>query len=286
MAPFMAVEDLPPTSYAVPDYPPAPPQLGLVQAVRRSLPLVILPVLLLVAGAVAYGLLRDPTYTSEARLNVGGLTLTQQSIDGYTGAVAQLAVSYSRAIDATDVVDPVARDARLDPIDVARRVSATPIQGSPVIRVRATGKNADETRQLSDAAADSLVDYAFTLNSGVKQSDRLLKRYIAASKAYRTASLEAARLKLTSPRRRGPQVRADIARLKQTVAGVLYQQSLSGQANINLVQKLAPAAPPTNDRKAVLQQFLAGALIAGLLIGIGLAVWRTNRVTVRRLGGR
>lgn len=282
----MAVEDLPPAHYAVPDYPPAPPQLGLLQAVRRSLPLVILPVLLLAAGAAAYGLLRDPTYTSEARLNVGGLALTQQSIDGYTGAVAQLAVAYSRAINATGVVTPVANEFGLDPEETAGRISATPLQGSPVIRVIATGKDEAETQALADAAADSLVKYAFDLNSGADEGDRLLRRYVAASRDYRRASLEAARLDQSDRRRRGPQVRADIARLKQTVAGTLYQQALAGQATINLVQKLAPAAPPSSDREKVLQQALAGALIAGLLIGIGLAVWRTNRVTVRRLGGR
>jgi capsular polysaccharide biosynthesis protein len=279
------VDDLPPTQVTVPDYPPEPPRIGLLQSVRRSLPLVILPVLLLVAGAAAYGYLRDPTYTSEARLNVGGLTLTQQSIDGYTGAVAQLAVAYSRAIDATDVVNPVAREFDLTPVEASERLSATPIQGSPVITVHATGKNAGETRRLADAAADSLVDYAAELNAGREQGDRLLRRYVAASRDYRRASLEAAEFDTDDPRRRRPQVQADIARLKQTVAGVLYQQSISGQAHINLVQKLAPAVPPTSDREDVLQQALAAALIAGLLIGVGLAVWRTNRVTARRLGG-
>jgi capsular polysaccharide biosynthesis protein len=284
MTPFVAVEDLPPTRITVPDYPPEPPRLGLFQAVKRSLPLVILPVLLLVAGAAAYGLLREPTYTTEARLNVGGLTLTQQSIDGYTGAVAQLAVAYSRAIDATGVVEPVARRLDLPPEEVASRISATPIQGSPVIRVIATGKDSAQTRRLADGMADSLVDYAMELNAGEQRGQRLLRRYVAASRDYRRASLEAARFDSDDERRRPFQVRADIARLKQTVSGVLYQQAVAGQATLNLVQKLAPAAPPSSDRDEVLQQALAGGLIAGLLIGIGLAVWRTNRLTARRLG--
>jgi hypothetical protein len=180
----------------------------------------------------------------------------------------------------------VAEQEGLTPEEVASRLSATPIQGSPVIRVRATADSAAAAMRLSDSASDSLVEYAFDLNSGVDQSRPLLRRYIAASRDYRRASLKAARLKLSDPRRRRFQVQADIARLKQTVAGVLYQQSLSGQATVNLVQKLAPAAPATNDRDDKLQQFIGGAVIAGLLLGIGLAVWRTNRVTARRLGGR
>src|SRR3954469_3753016 len=126
----MAVEDPPFVRYPSAPQQPAPP-LGVLQAILRSLPLVILPVILLVGGAVAYGLYRSPTYTSEARLNVGGLNLTTQTLAGYTTAVQQLAVAYSRAIDARPVVAPVAKKLRLPVADVADRISATPIQGSP-----------------------------------------------------------------------------------------------------------------------------------------------------------
>ena len=280
----MRVDDLPPTRYTIPDYPPAAPRLGLLESIRRSLLLAILPVILLVGGAVAYGLLRAPTYTSEARLNVGGLNLTLQSIDNYTAAVSQLAVAYSRAIDATDVVRPVAEQSGLSEVEVARRLSATPVQGSPVIRVRAESGDAEEARALADAGAGALTDYAVELNSGTDQSRPLLRRYRAASRDYRRARISAAQLKVTDPDRRDAEVREDMARLKQQVAGVLYQQSLAGQATTGLVQRLAPAAPATNDRWPVMQRLVAAALIAGLLIGVGLAVWRSNRITLRRLG--
>lgn len=272
--------------YSVPDHPPAPPRLGVLQAVQRHLLLVLLPVVLLAGAAVAYGLLREPTYTSEARLNVGGLNLTQQSIEGYTHAVEQLAVAYSRAIDATAVVDPVSRQTGLSPVEVADRISATPIQGSPVIRIRATSSDSTEARVLADLAAGGLVSYAVELNSGNDQSSGLFRRYVRASEDYRAARIAASRLKPSNPRFRRAQVRSDVALLKQRTAGALYQQSLAGQATTNLVQKLAPAAPATDDRMSVLQRLLAAALIAGLLIGVGLAVWRANRVTLRRFGGR
>jgi uncharacterized protein involved in exopolysaccharide biosynthesis len=282
----VAIDEPPLTSYSVPNYPPPAPRLSVLQIVQRSLPIVLLPVVALVAGALVYGLLRPPVYTSEARLNVGGLNLTQQSIDGYTHAVAQLAVSYSRAIDATGVVGPVARETGLSRGEVADRVSATPVEGSPVIRVRGTSGDAAEAERLADASATSLVEYAFELNSGTEQSKKLLRRYVAASKEYREARLAVARLDVSDPRRRDAHVQEDIARLEQQTAGALYQQSLAGQATTNLVQRLAPAAPATSDRAEVLQQFVAGALIAGLLIGVGLAVARGNRLTLRRLGAR
>jgi len=257
-----------------------------LQAMVRSIPLIILPVILLVGAALAYGLTREPTYTSEARLNVGGLNLTTQTLAGYTTAVQQLAVAYSRAIDATPVITPVAKKLRLPVADVADRISATPIQGSPVIRVRATGNDGAEARRLADAVAGSLVSYAIDLNSGSTQSQRLLRDFKAATRRMEVAGAKAQRVGPKDPSYQALKTREDIARLKAQTAGALYQRSVSGQAMTNLVQKLAPAARATNDRNSVLQQFVAGGLIAGLLIGVGLAVLRANRLTGRRLGAQ
>jgi capsular polysaccharide biosynthesis protein len=281
----MAVEDPPFVRYpSTAQHPVA--RVGVLEAILRSLPLVILPVLLLVGGAVAYGLKREPTYTSEARLNVGGLSLTTETLPGYTTAVQQLAVAYSRAIDATPVVTPVATKFHLTPEDVAGRASATPIQGSPVIRVRATSKDAGQARRLADAVANSLINYAVKLNSKSPRSAQLFSDYKTASKQMEAAGAKASQLRPKDPGFRAAKTREDIARLKAETAAALYQQSISGQATLNLVQKLAPAAPATSDRNSVLQQFAAGGLIAGLLIGVGLAVLRFNRQTTRRLRAR
>src|SRR3954468_466965 len=177
----MAVDDPPLVRYPRTAQQPVA-RLGVLEAIRRSIPLVILPVVLLVGAAIAYGLYREPTYTSEARLNVGGLNLTTQTLAGSTTAVQQLAVAYSRAIDATPVIKPVARKLGLSQQDVARRVSATPIEGSPGIRVRATSKNGSQARRLADATAGSLVSYAIKLNTGSEQSARLLRNFKAATR--------------------------------------------------------------------------------------------------------
>jgi uncharacterized protein involved in exopolysaccharide biosynthesis len=281
----MAVEDPPFVRYPGAPQKPAP-RLGVLEAILRSLPLVILPVLLLVGGAVAYGLNREPTFTSEARLNVGGVSLTTETIPGYTTAVQQLAVSYSRAKDAPQVLNPVARRFHMTPLEVAKRVSATPIQNSPVIRVRATSKDAREARRLADAVANSLINYAVDLNRSSRQSSRLFREFKTATRQMQTAGADAQKLKPGSRGYKAAKTREDIARLRAQTAGALYQRSVSGQATLNLVQSLAPAAPATSDRDSVLQQFIAGGLIAGLLIGVGLAVLRANRLTSRRLGAR
>ena len=258
-------------------------RLTVLESLRRHFLIALLPVLLLGGGAVALGMTREPEYTSEARLNVGGLNLTQQAIEGYSFAVQQLAIAYARSIHATGVIEPVARETGLTPAEVVDTVSATPIQGSPIISIRATTGDPAQSVRVADAAAESLVDYAVELNSGRDLSDDLLTRYRDAAADFREARLEASRGGRGSRRER-LETRADTAKLKRDTLGFLYSQSQAGQATVNLVQKLAPAAAAESDRAEVLQDYLAAAVIAGLLIGVGLAVARANAVARRRLG--
>jgi hypothetical protein len=279
----MAIEDLTMPRYAGPSRPPEG-RFTVLTALRRHAIIALLPVLLLVAAAVALGLERKPNYTSEARLNVGGLNLTQQSIEGYVTAVQALAVAYSRAIDAEGVVRPVARKTGLSPLYVVEHVSATPIQGSPVVRIQAKGKEKAQVVRLADVSADSLVKYAIELNAGRATSKQMLKRFLAASKRLQHVNASRDRAaKKNSDNLRALQTQSDVADLRMRTAGILFQQSQSGQAMTELVQKLAPAGLPTSDRKSVLQKYVAAAALAGILIGVGLAVARANAVARRRL---
>lgn len=279
----VAIDELDEALYAPPPREPAPPRFTILDALRRQIWVAVLPVIILLGIAVAIGLIRSPEYTSEARLNVGGLSLTQQSLEGYTAAVQQLAIAYSRAIDATDVVRPVARQADLSEAQVTTRVSAEPVQGSAVIRILATGGRADEAELLADGAADSLLAYAADLNSGRTAADRLLLRYRSESVAFRRALAELQRTPKGASNREAIQTRVDVTRLQKDAAGFLYQQSQAGQATTGLVQKLAPAAPADSDRDRVLLDFIAAGAMAGILIGVGLAVARVNAAARRRL---
>ena len=269
--------------------PPSPPggRFTVLTAVRRHFIVALLPVVLLVGAAVAFGLQRDPTYTSEARLNVGGLNITRQSTEGYVTAVQALAVAYSRAVHAEGVIRPVARKSGRTPLYVVKHVGANPIQGSPVVRVVAVGKDSAEVVRLADLTADSLVDYAIELNAGRSTSKRMLKRFLADAKRLERINAKRDRAaKRNSDNLRALNTQSQVAELRMRTAGALYQQSQVGQAETELVQKLAPAARPTNDRKSVLQEYAAGAALAGILIGVGLAVARANALARRRLGER
>lgn len=267
-----------------PEPPRNPPQLGVLDALRRQLPIALFPLFALAAVAVALAFVRTPVYTSEARLNVGGLNLTQQSIEGYTAAVQQLAVAYSRSVEAEGVVTPVARELGLAPGDVADRIAATPIPGSSVISIEATADDPEQAAQIADAVADSLVDYAIELNSGRTASARLLVRYRDASEDLQQARGALQESGAAGAERQALETRVDVARLQRDTAGFLYTQSQAGQAATELIQKLAPAAEAASDRSQVLQNYLAAAAVAGLLIGVGLAVARANAHARRRLG--
>lgn len=279
----VALEDLTVPRREQPAMPRVEQRLPVLEALRRHFLLALLPVILLVGAAIAYGLQREPEYESEARLNVGGLSLTQQSLEGYTVAVQQLAVAYSRSIHATRVVDNAAREVGLEPGEVIERTEATPIQGSSVIRVIATGPDSARTRALADAMADSLMDYATDLNSGRGASTRLLERFEDSSRDYITERQRLNRAR--QPRaRREIEHRLSIAKLERDTAGFLYGQAQAGQTVTGLVQKLAPASIPASDRDERTRDYAAGAAIAGILIGIGLAVARANALARRRLG--
>jgi uncharacterized protein involved in exopolysaccharide biosynthesis len=281
----MAVEDI-----TIPNYPPvepprAAPRFTILQALRRHWFIALLPVVLLIGGAVALGLQRKPVYTSESRINVGGLNLTQQSIQGYVTAVQALAVAYARAIDARPVVRKTASKTGVSPTYVLDHVSATPIQGSPVVRIQAKTKNKGEAVRVADAAADSLVAYAIKLNAGRAASKQFLHRYLAASKVLQKINQKrdrAAKKSQTSTVR-ALNVDSSAAELRMRTAGFLYQQSQAGQATTELVQKLSPAGRAKSDRYSVMQDYAGGAAIAGILIGVGLAVARANAVARRRL---
>jgi hypothetical protein len=180
-------------------------------------------------------------------------------------------------------VRPVAKEAGVSRAQVREAISATPIQGSPIISVRATASEPKEAVQLADAAADSLVAYAVELNSGRQLSSDLLDRYRSAASQFRRARIELARAP-AGGRREAVETRVDTAKLKRDTLGFLYSQSQAGQATVHLVQQLAPAAAATSDRDKVLKDYVAAALIAGLLIGVGLAVAQANAVARRRLG--
>ena len=137
--------------------------------------LTLLPILLMVGGAIAFGLTREPTWTSEARLSVGELTPSTQSAPGIVEAnQQQLASAFSRAIDARRVVAPVSRELGLTSTEVQRRLDATPIPESPVLTVSGTGPTERDAVAITRVGTSSLVRYIRRLGDTGPEERRLL----------------------------------------------------------------------------------------------------------------
>jgi uncharacterized protein involved in exopolysaccharide biosynthesis len=263
------------------------PRVGLFQALRRHWLLALFPVvvLLVVAGALAY--LREPTYEAEAQLTVGRIDVSAPgALSGFLSTTTALAASYSRTIDADPVVDPIARRTRLSQNDVAARLSASAVEDTPVFRVRATGPDEASAVQLANLASEELIDYTTELNRSNPDAGRLLRE-------FREATVELDRLRRREGRLRSLYRRestaenfvryressadVDAGELRVNTLKASYHSSQQGQGSTSLVQVLKRADSASSDRMRYLQIFVFFALLAGIILGCALALWRANR---------
>src|ERR1044072_6226706 len=81
------------------------PRIGVFESVRRHKFLAALPLLVLVALALAYALLITPTYTAESYQSIGRLDVNEPgTLSGFQEATETLAVTYARGIYAPTVI--------------------------------------------------------------------------------------------------------------------------------------------------------------------------------------
>ncbi|MEA2474183.1 MAG: hypothetical protein QOE06_2098, partial [Thermoleophilaceae bacterium] len=189
---------------------------------------------------------------------------------------------YARSVDATPVLNSVSKRAGVTPLQAAQQMSATPVEQTPVVRIHATGSTPQEAQAVANATADALVRYAVQLNRANPDTPRLLKRFVADSRRLRVANAAVTRAKTGAARDRA-QTEQDLALLQQRTDASLYGQSVAGDAATSLVQKLAPASLPKSDRTSVFQRLFLGAILAGALIGVGLALARAHSQSRLRL---
>ena len=243
-----------------------PPPLSPFQAVVAHPFLTLLPILLMVGGAIAFGLTREPTWTSEARLSVGELTPSTQSAPGIVEANQQLASAFSRAIDARRVVAPVSRELGLTSTEV-QRLDATPIPESPVLTVSGTGPTERDAVAITRVGTSSLVRYIRRLGDTGPEERRLLGELTEARR-------EVARLQETVVAEPNPEL--DAAQLRARALESEYLESTRNPRSTP-VTELNPAEVGTSDWEKVLKLAIVVAALTGIAVGAALA-------TVRRPG--
>src|SRR5262245_55917222 len=100
--------------------PPSP-----FESILRHPFLALLPVVLLVGVAIAAGMLREPVFTSEARVGVGSLSPAGAAQAASVDSNQQLAATYARAISSGPVVRAVSSRTGLRPGQVRARLAAS-----------------------------------------------------------------------------------------------------------------------------------------------------------------
>ncbi len=249
-------------------------QPTLAAAIRRRWRWALAPVVVLVALALFAGLVRTPTYTARTRLAVGGLSATNPaSLTGFADAAQQLAQTYSRSVQGDGVVGDVARHMNADPEQVRSHLSAAPIPETPVFTLSGTADSQGGAIKLSTLASQALV--AEVDRASQADPARLLDE-------YRTAELDRERLsnRVDALAATGgaplasAQAELAAAEAHSTALRSAYGASQeNGTVPLQVIQRADQAG---SDRLSRLQLLIFVALVFGLVLGMGLALFRDS----------
>jgi uncharacterized protein involved in exopolysaccharide biosynthesis len=260
----------------------AAPRVEVLSALRRHWLVALVPVVIFVAAAAALALKRPVRYTSTANLSVGHVYVSNPvGIPTIIEATQSLAAVYSRAINASTVVQDARRRLGRQATSVTGGLSATPIPQSPLIKVSAQSPTQAGAAALADAGAAALAAYINQQVRDNNQTGSLATRYRQAALAYRKAqdrSDRLARRYARRPTRAGKAARdsaaavADTAALRRDALRESYQSAVQGGISSVGVEIFSPASAPASDRGQKLQLLLFVGLLGGVAAGIALAL--------------
>lgn len=272
-----------PGAPAAPPEPSGPTFIGPLESVFRYPLFAIVPVIALVLVGLLVGVGRDAVYSAEARVNVGRVDVPAYTLQGVTVGNSTLAASYARALAAPDVVDRAARETGISPAEARGNLTGSQIPNSTLIRIEADGSSSAQAQQLANAAALQLIRYVTRLNVR-QQEDRALQRYRRAqeqAEEARTKVLRITRNRPNSAAAEKARIELSTAQLHARSIGARVLQATVAPSPENLLQLVVPAATADSDRDTVLQESLLIGLVAGIVLGFGLALLRANWLLIR-----
>lgn len=270
--------------------PPAEPRIvGPLEAFLRHPILTLLPLLLLLAAAVAIGTQRDPEHTAKTRIQVGRDNVPPFYLQSVISGSQALAATYARTAYTEPVVQAAARGAGVPVEDVRGNLDGSQVGGSTLIEVEARADSSRAAIAMANSAAEAMVDYVISLTRNTDQSRELFDDYRAAQRRFHEADDRVRRLLGTDRARRRPELlrrarlAADTAKLRAEDLAARYRQSTTEQMTASELDVIAPAATTESDREDVLQQLLVIGAVAGLVLGLALALLRSNWSLLRNL---
>jgi len=280
-------------SQAVEPAPPTPHPLGPLRPSAIRWPIVVLFVLAFAAGGYYVATTRSPEYSSTATINVGRTDVRVQALPGYVQGAQALASSYSRIVTSDEIVDPVAKRLGLEPSDVRDRLSATPISGSPIFSISATGDDEQSAIDLAQAATRQVRRFVTETDKGDNSSTALMSDYRKQARLSSTLQREINRIEANirngvgdADTQRERLIRAQTdqqtADLRKQSLQSLYVDQISTDTSTAGIQVLSPATAATSDRDAMQQKLIAVGALAGLVVGLAVAAMFGRRRPRRR----
>lgn len=246
--------------------------------------MVVLPVVLLSVAALGYSLLRTPVYTATTELSVGRTDVRTQAIPGFVEGAKVLAATYSEAAKGEQLQTAIARQAKIPRLEVGQRVTATAVPDSPTFKLSATGDDAGAAVSLAGIATGEMRRFADESNQSQVEADTLLRRYRATSTEATDLRTRIARLRRQEGVATGGardavraridklSVEAEIAQLQVQTLGTLYSEARQNQQGAIRLGVVNPATTASSDRWRVFSGLLFAAVVAGTILGIGLAL--------------
>jgi hypothetical protein len=262
-----------------------PARVGVLQAVRRYPAAAFGPLILLTVLGLALGYARPPTYTATAQVAVGTITVSDPAAVGsVVQATNSLAAVYARMINATGVKDRVRREVG-DKASGAS-ISANPLPGSPLIRVKGKADSASGAIAVANASASALLRYAERYDDTSTQTRRLYRRFRAAAARANRAAIQVRRAAVAygrDPTRANKRrlnratTDSDAARLLRDALRVNYQVSQQAAGSGPALRSFARADKASSDRYESMQVLGLLGLLAGGALGAAFATARLNR---------
>ncbi len=258
-----------------------PPESLLLSAIANNKRIVALFAVLLALLGVGFGLLRQPTYTASATLQVGQVNPNSPGFLGYVQSASSLATAFSRSIAAAPVLAAIDRKLDVAAGEATPRLSAEPIPLAPAFRVIGTGPSDSSAIRLANTAAGAIIVYENRSNSSNPQARSLLGDYRLASLELRRTEAKLAALGTSADADALAEAEAERAAARVKVKGIdtAYIAAVASQApREGLVSLVAGATSASSDRKSKIELYGFLGLLAGLVVGCAAAVLRERRL--------
>jgi hypothetical protein len=243
---------------------------GPLEAVLAHPFLTLLPIVLLVGAAIAYGMTREPVYTAEARLGVGSLSPTAAAMTPSTDGNEQLAATYARGITSAPVVEQVSARSGLSEGVVRARLDASPVAESPVFWITGSGPSESQAVSLTREATAAMRAWVSSVSGGdnsaglLRDFERAQLRVSAAQRALEEAELVGGAAE--------QRAKADY-QTAQLQANALKSDYLEefGHRGGEPVRVVTEADLAVSDESRKLKLFVVAGALAGITLGVVLA---------------